>query len=86
MSYVPVNQCVVCGRWYVLGKGSRLLTCSEECHKKLIDKLVEEFGEFKKVVDVETGIAYKVPTRDILEHGLKYEDLKKYPVWKDEDE
>jgi len=81
MHYIPVSRCVICGRWYIPNSEARLLTCSEECHKKLIDKLVEEFGEFKKVVDVKTGIAYKVPTRDILEKGLKYEDLKKYPRW-----
>ncbi|MDH5440036.1 MAG: hypothetical protein OEZ48_08520 [Candidatus Bathyarchaeota archaeon] len=44
---------------------------------------MKEFGEFKKIVDVETGTAYKVPTREVLERGLRWEDLKKYPKWDD---
>lgn len=71
--------CVVCGKPKA---GSRwLLTCSEECHERLVKKLIREFGEFKRVVNAETGKAYKVPTRDILVHGLKHEDLTKYPLW-----
>jgi hypothetical protein len=72
--------CAVCGKPYVNG---RLYTCSEGCHHKLVDELVEEFGESKKVVDAE-GTAHQVPTREILERGLKYEDLKKYPKWEEE--
>jgi len=75
--------CVVCGKPYLPG---RLYTCSDECHKKLIDQLVKEFGEYKKVVDAETGKTYKVPTRDILEHGLSYEDLWQYPEWKENED
>jgi RecJ-like exonuclease len=81
-----VKRCVICGKEYEPGSpGSRELTCSEECHKKLIDKVVKEVGEYKKVVDIETGKAYKVPTRHILEYGLKHEDLKNFPLW-DENE
>ena len=36
---------------------------------------------FKKVVDIENGIAYKIPTRLIIEEGLRQEDLKNYPTW-----
>jgi hypothetical protein len=72
--------CAVCGKPYVNG---RLYTCSEGCHKRLVDELVKEFGEFEKVVDAE-GTAHEVPTREILEHGLKCEDLKKYPEWEEE--
>jgi len=75
-----VRVCVVCGRPYVYG---RTLTCSEECHKRLVEKLVREFGEYKKIVDAETGVAYRVPTRDIIERGLRYEDLTKYPLWEE---
>ena len=46
---------------------------------------MKEVGEYKKVVDIETGKAYKVPTRHILEYGLKHEDLKNFPLW-DENE
>jgi len=71
-----LRYCVICGKPCT----ARLLTCSDECHELLIERLVEEFGEYKIVVDVKTGLKHRVPTRDILEHGLKYADLKKYPV------
>jgi len=73
--------CIVCGNPFTRG---RLYTCSEECHKKLIVQLVNIFGEYKKVVDAVTGKAYKVPTRDILEKGLRHADLPKYPEWREE--
>jgi hypothetical protein len=41
------------------------------------------FGKYKKVVRASTGVAYKVPTRDIIEHGLKERELDKYPLWPD---
>jgi len=79
---VFLNWCIVCGRLYAQAKG-RPWTCSEACPKKLIDALVKQFGEFKRVVDPRTGKAYRVPTRYILERGLKYEDLPKFPEWEE---
>jgi len=76
-----LRVCVICGKPYVNG---RLLTCSEECHRKLVERLIREFGEYKKVVDAETGKVYKVPVRDIIEKGLRYRDLIKYPLWEDQ--
>jgi len=61
-----------------------LVTCSEGCHEKLIDRLEREFGIYKKVVDIETGKAHRVPTRDIIEKGLRYQDLKNYPEWRED--
>ena len=78
---IDLRVCVICGKPYLIG---RLLTCSEECHRKLVERLIREFGECKKVVDVETGKAYKVPVRDIIEKGLKYKDLINYPPWNDQ--
>ena len=48
----------VCGKPYVVG---RLYTCSETCHESLMDELVKESGEFKKVVDAEAR-TYEVST------------------------
>ena len=48
-----------------------------------LEKLLEKFGYFKKVVDQKTGIAYKVPTRIIITEGLDYKDLPKYPRWEE---
>lgn len=73
--------CIICGKPFSQG---RLRTCSDECHQRFIDIMVVMFGRFKKVVDSETGKTYRVPTREILEKGLKHEDLVKYPEWKEE--
>ena len=70
---------MVCGELYRVG---RMYTCSEECHERFIDMLINEFGEFKKIIDAETGVAYKIPTREVLEQGLWHENLKKYPKWR----
>ena len=75
-------SCLICHKVYEKG---RELTCSDECHKELAKRLISQFGEFKKVVRMATGVAYKVPIRDIIEHGLKEKQLDRYPLW-DEDE
>lgn len=59
------------------------MTCSEQCHEELVRRLLAEFGEFKKVVRMSTGIAYKVPTRDIIERGIREEELDQYPLWEE---
>lgn len=73
-------RCVICLKVY---SGGREMTCSDECHQELARRLVAEFGEFKKVVRKTTGVAYKVPTRDIIEHGIKEPELDRYPLWED---
>jgi len=49
----------------------------------LVDRLERAFGIYKKVVDNETRKIHMVPTRDIIEKGLRHQDLKKYPEWRD---
>jgi len=75
-------KCCICDREYESG---RELTCSNECHEELGKRLIARFGEFKKVVRQSTGIAYKVPTRDIIEKGIREQDLDRYPVWEEEE-
>ncbi len=58
------------------------ITCGDNCHEKFILEMIKEYGSFKKVIDQETKIAYKVPTRKIIEEGLQFEDLTNYPKWK----
>lgn len=58
-------------------------TCSDECHIELVDYLESSFGKVKKVVDIETGIEYCVPTKFIIENGLNTNELKKFPLWKE---
>lgn len=56
-------------------------TCSPICHENLIKDLEQQFGIYKQVVDEHSGIAYKVPTRYIIEHGLHQQDLPSFPRW-----
>jgi hypothetical protein len=76
-----MRKCAICGKVY---DGRREITCSDDCHNELVTRLVAEFGEFKKVVRTSTGVAYKIPTRDILECGIKEQDLDRYPLWDDQ--
>ena len=71
-------RCVICFEYYEPG---RQFTCSDKCHDLLVSRIVERFGEFKKVVRQRTGVAYKVPSRDILEWGVREQDLDRYPLW-----
>jgi len=71
-------KCVICDQPYEPG---REMTCGDECHEELARRLIMQFGEFKRVVRQSTGVAYKVPTRDIIENGLKEADLDRYPLW-----
>lgn len=64
--------CIICGKSYT---DVRVLTCSQPCHDELVDRLVAQFGEFKIVVRASTGESFKVPTRDIIEKGLREQDL-----------
>jgi hypothetical protein len=59
------------------------LTCSDDCHEKFVYRLEQEYGIYKKVVNLETGKTHKVPIRDIIEGGLRQIDLKNYPEWRD---
>lgn len=83
LSKAKSRVCVVCGGLYRVGG---FYTCSEACHRRLVDALVREFGEFKKIFDLETGVAYRVPTREVLERGLWCRDLKKYLEWRASDD
>lgn len=86
MSLLIVKVCVICGNHYDYGPNvsSRTLTCSDECHEKLVETLIQKFGEYKKVCSVVTGKCYQVPARTIIEKGLTYDDLVKFPEWKEE--
>ncbi|KKK76976.1 hypothetical protein LCGC14_2858230 [marine sediment metagenome] len=71
------SVCAICG---VPIPESRL-TCSDDCHEKAVDIIEGQFGVYKKVVDAVSGNIYRVPVRDIIELGLKQQDLKNYPAW-----
>ncbi len=77
-----LGKCSICGSSSV---SKYRLTCSDVCHEEYILRLEKRFGVYKKVVDVETGKTHKVPTRDILERGLRQQDLKHYPEFVQEE-
>ncbi|WP_174591897.1 hypothetical protein [Methanocella conradii] len=57
------------------------ITCSDKCHRLFVRVLISQFGEFKRLVDQSTGKSYRVPTKEIIEKGLKWRDLTRYPEW-----
>ncbi len=59
------------------------ITCSDDCHEDFVVALCAQFGEFKKIVGPD-GVARKVPTRTIIEKGLRTADLKRFPAWSDQ--
>ena len=71
-------RCWICGSPC---SGDRV-TCSDKCHENLVETLENEFGIYKKVVDIETGKTHRVPIRDIIEKGLGQQDLRRYPEWR----
>lgn len=75
-------RCVICQQFY---EGGRELTCSNDCHQELVKRLIAEFGGLRRVVRQSTGAAYRVPTKDIIESGLREQDLDGYPLWEASD-
>lgn len=73
-------KCVVCDTLFepqVEGQQ----TCSPHCHDEFIRYYTWRFGPYKKIVRLSTGEAFKVPVVDIIERGIKEQDLDKYPKW-----
>lgn len=57
------------------------ITCSDNCHKKFVQKMIRENGRYKKVTDLESNTTHRIPTRVIIEKGILQNDIKKYPQW-----
>lgn len=91
MNNTKIGMCVVCGDDVNLVLVSTSMgqyprrTCSDECHDVLIDTIESIVGKYKKVTRLETGVDYKVPTIDLIEKGIKEEDLDKYPIWNEKE-
>ena len=69
------SGCWICGAPCV----GYLVTCSEDCHEELVLRFELKYGIYKRVVDLETMKTHKVPLRNIIEKGLRQQDLKNYP-------
>ncbi len=67
--------CWICGAPCV----EPMVTCSDDHHEELIHRFELDFGSYKRVTDLETGKVHKVPLRDLIEKGLRQQDLKHYP-------
>jgi len=78
---LALTKCVICGKSYF---GGRQFTCSDGCHEELVNRIIAKYGEFKCVVRMSTGESFKVPTRDIIEKGVREQDLDQYPKWEKE--
>ena len=83
---VPENQPVVfdaksacCGSDVDLG--AHATTCGTECHELLVGEYEQMWGTYKKIIDASTNIAYKVPTRVLIESGIRAEELPNFPRW-----
>ena len=76
-----MSICRSCDSDYDLSQpGAWELTCSDSCHETLVDTLVQDFGLTKMVTSLRTGETHLVPTRDIIEKGIREQELDKYPV------
>lgn len=76
-----MTNCIICQKACRLGASG--ITCSPACHEELVRRVEEKCGKFKQVVRMTTGEAFKVPTRDIIERGIREQELDKYPKWED---
>ena len=75
------GRCVVCGDVVSKPAFAVKLTCSSHCHEVFVSQMEQEFGKYKKIVRMRTGGEFRVPTRDIIEVGVREEELDKYPKW-----
>lgn len=80
LSNINKGICIICN-----GPKDNItyMTCGQKCHDIFIEFCEKKFGESKRVIDIHTGISHMVPTRDIIEKGLRHDNLKNYPIWKD---
>jgi len=70
------HKCGMCGG----PCGDFRITCgSRGCHEAFVKAMEEVCGKDKIVEDVATGKRYRVPTRFIIEEGLKHSLLQLFP-------
>lgn len=70
--------CAACGALIPLARVSAAV-CDDKCLQTWIESLVAQYGETRPITDLETGKVHAVPTRVILEAGIKGSDLAQYP-------
>jgi hypothetical protein len=77
---MAIINCVVCGTPF---EAVNKVTCSQECHDKFVRMMEFKYGPTKKIIRETTGEAFRVPVRDIIEKGVREQDLDQYPKWVD---
>lgn len=79
---MPTMVCPVCG--VAFSADQYRDTCGKpECHEAFVQRMIKQYGEFKRVVRMTTGQVFKVPIRDIIERGVREQDLDRYPAWEE---
>lgn len=77
---MEMGLCPVCGADLPPPDDRRFsFTCDAACHRAWIDQLVARYGDTRDITDAETGKVYQVPTREILERGIRHAHLASYP-------
>ena len=72
--------CIICGTPF---QADNKVTCSQECHDRFVKLMEFKYGPTKKIIRETTGEAFRVPVRDIIEKGVREQDLDQYPKWVD---
>jgi hypothetical protein len=67
-----------CGADVDLPEGTHI-TCSRRCHERFVAELERQFGKEKVVIDQATGRRHLVPTRTLIERGVRQEELGSFP-------
>ncbi len=71
------HKCSICGE----PRPDFRATCLDpDCHETYVRLMEKECGQDKIVEDMTTGKRYLVPTRFIIEHGLKVNELPLFPL------
>jgi hypothetical protein len=78
LSFMSDGICPACRKPLPIPR-DRMYTCSDLCHGVWIDIQVARWGPTRTLTDMATGKRHLVPTREILEIGIKAENLHTYP-------
>lgn len=74
-----MNECAVCEAPFDPAVSGWALTCSDDHHERFVRKLEDAYGAVQRVTSLHTGKTHLVPTRSIVERGLRHDDLPQYP-------
>ncbi len=72
-------NCLGCGNPLIADRRF-VTTCSAECHETFITRMEERFGTHKRITSLETGLTHLIPTRVIVERGIRSDELTNYPL------